>query len=68
MTVHVIFSMKTMSSIHTWLRKNPDPAGGSPRASLYHCTTVWLTLAIAPNVGDSGAQFLLVGDCVRAIP
>lgn len=33
-----------------------------------HCTTLRLTAAIAPNVGDSGAQFLLVGDCVRAVP
>ncbi len=24
--------------------------------------------AIAPNVGNSGAQFLVVGDCVRASP
>ena len=34
----------------------------------FHCTTVGLTAAITPNVGDSGAQFMLVGDCVRAIP
>ena len=27
-----------------------------------------LKLAISPNVGNSGAQFLLVGDCVRASP
>ena len=27
-----------------------------------------LKLAISPNVGDSGAQFLVVGDCVRASP
>ena len=24
--------------------------------------------AISPNVGNSGAQFLVVGDCVRASP
>ncbi len=28
----------------------------------------WLKLAISPNVGNSGAQFLVVGDCVRASP
>ena len=27
-----------------------------------------LKLAISPNVGNSGAQFLVVGDCVRASP
>ena len=27
-----------------------------------------LKLAISPNVGDSGAQFLVEGDCVRASP
>ena len=29
---------------------------------------VKLKLAISPNVGNSGAQFLVVGDCVRASP
>ena len=47
---------------------NSDPEGCSPRARPFHCTPVGLTLAIAPNVGDSGAQFLVVGDCVRALP
>ena len=28
---------------------------GSPRARPFHCTSVWLTLAITPNVGNSGA-------------
>ena len=27
-----------------------------------------LKLVISPNVGDSGAQFLAGGDCVRASP
>jgi len=45
-----------------------DPWGGSPRVRPSHCTPVGLTFAIAPNAGDSGAQFLLVGDCVRADP
>ena len=29
---------------------------------------IWLTPAISPNVGNSAWQFLLVGNCVRAIP
>ncbi len=45
-----------------------DPQGGSPRVRPFHCTPVGLTFAITPNAGDSGAQFLLVGDCVRADP
>ncbi len=28
----------------------------------------WLKLPISPNVGNSGAQFLVVGDCIRASP
>ena len=55
-------------SILTWHRGYHDHLGGSSRVRPFHCTTVWLTFAITPNVGDSGAQFLLVGDCVRAIP
>lgn len=59
---------KPTESILTWHRRNLDQEGGSPRARPYHCTSVWLTLAITPNVGDSGALFMVVGDCVRAIP
>ena len=40
---------------------NHDHQGGSPRVRLFHCTSVELTPAIAPNVGNSSAQFLLVG-------
>ena len=29
---------------------------------------IWLTPAISTNVGNSVSQFLLVGNCVRAIP
>ncbi|WP_375676103.1 hypothetical protein, partial [Bartonella sp. CL42QHWL] len=47
---------------------NVDHQGRSPRARPFHCTSVGLTLAITPNVGDSGAAFMVVGDCVRAIP
>ena len=54
--------------ILTWHRGNLDQLGGSSRARPFHCTTVRLTFAITPNVGDSGASFLIVGDCVRAIP
>ena len=47
---------------------NADQQGRSPRARPFHCTSVGLTPAITPNVGDSGAAFMVVGDCVRAIP
>ena len=47
---------------------NCDQQGSSPRARLLHCTSELLTPAISPNVGNSGAQFLLVGICVRANP
>ena len=57
-----------MKIILTWLRGNHDHEGGSSRARPFHCTTVGLTLAINPNVIYSGVQFLVVGDCVRAVP
>ena len=47
---------------------NHDHEGGSPRARPFHCTSVGLTPAIISNVDNSTASFLLVGDCVRAIP
>ena len=47
---------------------NHDQEGGSPRARPFHCTSVGLTPAIISNVDNSTASFLLVGDCVRAIP
>ena len=47
---------------------NHDQEGGSSKARLFHCTSVELTLTITPNVGNLNASFLLVGDCVRAIP
>ena len=55
---------------HTYLvqETNGDPQGRSPRVRPFHCTTVGLTFAIAPNVGDSGTLFLSVGSCVRARP
>ena len=42
-------------SILTWHRGHRDHEGGSPRARPFHCTSIGLTLAITPNVGDSGA-------------
>ena len=47
---------------------NYDHQGSSSRARLFHCTSGQLTSAISPNVGNSMAQFLLVGICVRANP
>jgi len=35
---------------------------------LSHCTSGRLTPTMVSNVDHLGAQFLLVGDCVRAIP
>ena len=56
--------------LHTYLawRMIHDQEGGSSKARLFHCTSVELTLTITPNVGNLNASFLLVGDCVRAIP
>ena len=59
---------RASTSILTWHRRNLDQEGGSSRARPFHCTSNWLTLAITPNVGDSGALFMVVGDCVRAFP
>ena len=55
-------------SILTWHRPYNDPQGCGPGARPFHCTSVWLTTAIIPNADDSGAQFISVGDCVRALP
>ena len=59
---------KVREIILTWLRGNHDHEGGSSRARPFHCTAAGLTLAINPNVINSGVQFLVVGDCVRAVP
>ena len=34
---------------------NHDHQGGFPRERLDHCTSVWLTSMIIPNVDNSGA-------------
>ena len=47
---------------------NRDHEGGSSRVRPLHCTSDGLTPTITPNVGNSNAQFLIVGDCVRALP
>ena len=52
---------RRLELILTWLRGYRDHEGGSPRARPFHCTSVGLTPAITPNVGNSGVQFLLAG-------
>ena len=47
---------------------NHDQQGGSSRMRLSHCTSGRLTPTMVSNVDHLNAQFLLVGDCVRAIP
>ena len=34
---------------------NHDHEGGSSRVRPFHCTSVWLTPTITPNVGNSNA-------------
>jgi len=52
--------LRADESILTWRRGYCDHQGSSLRARLFHCTTVGLTPAITPNVGNSGALFLVV--------
>ena len=54
--------------ILTLYRGRRDQAGGSLRSRPLHCTLLGLKPAISPNVGKSGAQFLVEGVCVRAAP
>ena len=54
--------------ILTWHRGRRDQEGGSLRMRPLHCTPLGLRPAISPNVGNSGAQFMVVGVCVRAAP
>src|SRR4029434_5200450 len=54
--------------ILTWQGRYNEQEGCLPRARLGHCTPVLLTPANSSNVGISTAQFLVVGNCVRALP
>ena len=54
--------------ILTWRRGRRDQQGGSLRMRPRHCTPLGLRPAISPNVGNSGAEFLVVGVRVRAAP
>ena len=56
------------SFILTWRRGRRDQQGGSLRMRPRHCTPLGLRPAISPNVGNSGAEFLVVGVRVRAAP
>ena len=54
--------------ILTWRRGRRDQQGGSLRMRPRHCTPLGLRPAISSNVGNSGAEFLVVGVRVRAAP
>ena len=53
--LHLRARNRADTSILTWHGGYPDPDGGSPRVRPFHCTSVRLTPAITPNVGDSSA-------------
>ena len=57
-----------LNFILTWRRGRRDQQGGSLRMRPRHCTPLGLRPAISPNVGNSGAEFLVVGVRVRAAP
>ena len=61
-------AFKTYIKILTWQGRYHDHEGGFPRARLIHCTLDVLTPAISPNVGNSTAYFVVVGDCVLTLP
>ena len=61
-------SIEVDTFILTWHRRNNDLIGCSSGVRPRHCTESGLTFAITPNASNSGAQFLVVGDCVRAVP
>ena len=52
--------------ILTWQGKYHDLEGGFSRARLIYRTPDVLIPAISPNAGNSTAQFVVMGDCVRA--
>ena len=47
-------------SILTWYKGYHDQTGGSPRKKAFHCISVGLSPAIAPNVGNFNTQFICV--------
>ena len=65
---HWFCSMDSMMAYLPGVEVNHDHEGGSSRMRLSHCTSGQLTPTMVSNVDHLNAQFLLVGDCVRAIP
>ena len=59
---------KRQEIILTWTREYRDQLGGFPRMRPFHCTSVGLTPAITPNVGDSGSLFISVGSAFALTP
>ena len=66
--IYVLFLFNLDKAYLPGTEVNHDHEGGSSRVRLFHCTLVWLTPTITPNVGNLSAQFLLVGDCACALP
>ena len=66
--IYVLFLLNLDKAYLPGTEVNHDHEGGSSRVRLFHCTLVWLTPTITPNVGNLSAQFLLVGDCACALP
>ena len=64
----VVHRMGPVSAYLPGVEVNHDQQGGSSRMRLSHCTSGRLTPTMVSNVDHLNAQFLLVGDCVRAIP
>ena len=65
----ILMGWQIPSVMHTYLvQRKPWSWRRFLQGEAHHCTPMMLTLAITPNVGNSGALFVLAGDCVRAIP
>ena len=60
---YIILIISVIHSLKIWLvsaylpgvEVNHDQEGGSSRVRPFHCTSVWLTPTITPNVGNSNA-------------